>query len=91
MFSLDQSAATITSVTNISEKHGNARVPAVSIGISVTGASVMTDEQRDIAAFKWHAKQEDAGLTVSGRDRLIFMDGFNAAKALAASMGGEPT
>lgn len=48
-------------------------------------ASALTDEQRDIATFKWHAKQEDAGLTVSGRDRLIFMDGFNAAKALLAA------
>ena len=44
MFSLDQTAATITSVTNISEKHGNARVPAVSIGIAVTGASTLLNE-----------------------------------------------
>jgi hypothetical protein len=41
MFSLTEHAATVTSVTNIAEKHGNARVPAVSIGLSVTGASTL--------------------------------------------------
>jgi hypothetical protein len=41
MFSLTEHAATITSVTNIAEKHGNQRVPAVSIGLAVTGASAL--------------------------------------------------
>lgn len=41
MFELNEHAATVTSVTNIAEKHGNARVPAVSIGLSVTGASTL--------------------------------------------------
>lgn len=44
MFSLTETAALVTSVTNISEKHGNARVPAVSIGIAVTGASTLLNE-----------------------------------------------
>ena len=38
MFSVEEHAAMCTSVTNIAEKHGNARVPAVSIGLSITGS-----------------------------------------------------
>ena len=41
MFELNEHAAQITSVTNIAEKHGNARVPAVSIGLCITGASTL--------------------------------------------------
>jgi len=44
MFALTEHAAMVTSVTNISEKHGNQRVPAVSIGIAITGASTLLNE-----------------------------------------------
>lgn len=44
MFALQEHAATVTSVTNIAEKHGNARVPAVSIGLAVTGANTLLNE-----------------------------------------------
>lgn len=44
MFALTETAALVTSVTNISEKHGNQRVPAVSIGIAITGASTLLNE-----------------------------------------------
>lgn len=44
MFSVIEHAAMVTSVTNISEKHGNQRVPAVSIGIAITGSGDLLGE-----------------------------------------------
>lgn len=44
MFAVTEHAAQCTSVTNIAEKHGNARVPAVSIGIAITGAGDLLNE-----------------------------------------------
>jgi hypothetical protein len=44
MFSVTEHAAMCTSVTNIAEKHGNARVPAVSIGLAITGSGDLLAE-----------------------------------------------
>lgn len=44
MFALDEHTAMVTSVTNISEKHGNQRVPAISIGLAVTGSGDLLAE-----------------------------------------------
>ncbi|KVN72781.1 hypothetical protein WT15_27275 [Burkholderia stagnalis] len=44
MFSLDNTLAKIVSVTNVSEKHGAERVPAISIGLHVVqGGEVLGD------------------------------------------------
>jgi hypothetical protein len=43
MFSLTENLAKIVSVTNVSEKHGKSRVPAISIGFYLVGPSTLLD------------------------------------------------
>jgi hypothetical protein len=44
MFALTDHAVKISAVTNGSENHGQELVPALSIGLSITGASTLLDE-----------------------------------------------
>src|SRR6185437_7792478 len=44
MFTLNNQLAKISSVTNVSEKHGKERKPALSIGLYLVGSSSMLDQ-----------------------------------------------
>jgi hypothetical protein len=71
MFSLTEHAATVTSVTNIAEKHGNARVPAVSIGLSITGASTLLNHFDDaLRGFLFRKEQPKPGALQLETDEL---------------------
>jgi hypothetical protein len=71
MFSLTEHAATVTSVTNIAEKHGNARVPAVSIGLSITGASTLLNHFDDaLRGFFFRREQPKPGALALETDEL---------------------
>lgn len=44
MFSVTDHLAKIVSVTNVSEKHGKDRVPAISVGLYLVGSSTLLDQ-----------------------------------------------
>lgn len=44
MFSVQDQLAKIVSCTNVSEKHGKERVPAISIGLYLVGAATLLDQ-----------------------------------------------
>lgn len=62
MFSLDNTLAKIVSVTNVSEKHGAERVPAISIGLHVVqGGEVLGDFDPALRAMLYRKPQPKPG------------------------------
>ncbi|AQG98561.1 hypothetical protein A9R05_06735 [Burkholderia sp. KK1] len=58
MFSLTEHAATVVSVTNIAEKHGNQREPAISIGLCVTGSSTLLNHFNESLRTMFFQKEQ---------------------------------
>jgi hypothetical protein len=69
MFEITQpTAALLVSVTNRSEKHGDEDVPAVSLGLKITGANTLLDLlSKDLRTALYHAPRNK---TVEGVDEL---------------------
>ncbi|MCA8324062.1 hypothetical protein [Burkholderia cepacia] len=62
MFSLDNTLAKIVSATNVSEKHGAERVPALSIGLYVLmGGEVLGDFDPSLRAMLYRKPQPKPG------------------------------
>ena len=62
MFSVNNHLAKITSVTNVSEKHGKERQPAISIGLYLVGSQWLLDDfDIALAPMIWRRPQPTPG------------------------------